>query len=403
MGMSKSGNNENQQSPGDNQTDFVEFSMWFAVAIVLLALLLHTLPKQLLEIQILGEAVIVVRNAGLIVGGIAGFILAFLRYRQIGRQTHVAERAADETDKESKRKDAEAERKSREEVEKSFDKAVAALNGEDIAFSLYGASRMKQLAIDHSKDYLETAIRLIGNRARRTIGSDGLELEETVKEATKAELRDFSREFAQIALELAGSFGNKYTKKRSPLDLRGVDLSGLWLEGITITENRFVGCDFEFTHFKNCTFSEQFIHEFNARIARFYECQFNESSWVGQKACFVGAEFYECKFNYGYFGACDFGFAKFYECKIRVGLLGKIFMGSDLTKTKFRFDHKTIEATDSDFRNYFSSTDFQGCTANRTSGPVGLQENIPPLKVEEVGVVSEDNQKMVIQITEASL
>lgn len=374
--------NENKQSTGDNQTDFVEFFMWFAVAIVLLALLLHTLPKQLLDIKILGEAVIVVRNAGLIVGGIAGFILAFLRYRQIGRQTHVAERAADETDRESKRKDAEAERKDREAVEKSFDKAVAALNGEDIAFSLYGASRMKQLAIDHSKDYLEIAIRLIGNRARWTARGNGLEIEKVEDRETILALRAYSREFAQIVLPLAELF-EKDGKRKNPLDLRGLNLTGFQFAGITLVEGMISGCALDYAHFERCTFLGGFGAKLGMSSSTFRSCYFIRNEWYENAGTFDGAKFYGCEFEETSFDSCDFSGAEFHDNTMKPDYLEMIFNNSNFTRAKFIFNSDSTEWTEKGLRGFYCPGDFQQCFVDdQDSYPTGLQNNLPPLDVE---------------------
>lgn len=323
---------------------------------------------------------VTIRNIALIIGGVVGFVFAFRRLAQTDEQIEIS-------DTEAKTRLRDEDRKDREEVEKSFDKAVAALNGEDIAFSLYGASRMKQLAIDHSKDYLETAIRLIGNRARR-IGHSASKLEDADQvETDNPKGFERAQEFATIAVELAVLY-EQNEKRKSPLDLSGVNLINFQLSGITVTPEMISECMLHLANFQGCTFNGIFTNKLDMRGVTFRGCRFdklfqNGSGCVFDQVEFVGCVFDECTFGGDNFSGCVFKHIKLHASQILYHASHSIFFGSGFSHVSFTFGDPEGTEIDANFRKHFLPVDFGGCYfLEHPKGVSGLENNSPPLEVE---------------------
>lgn len=318
---------------------------------------------------------VTIRNFALIIGGVVGFVFAFRRLAQTDEQIEIS-------DTEAKTRLRDEDRKDREEVDKSFDRAVEALNGNDISISLYGASRMKQLAIDHADDYLEIAIRLIGNRARWTARGNGLEIEKVEDRETILALRAYSGEFAQIVLPLAELF-EKDGKRKNPLDLRGLNLTGFQFAGITLVEGMISGCALDYAHFERCTFLGGFGAKLGMSSSTFRSCYFIRNEWYENAGTFDGAKFYGCEFEETSFDSCDFSGAEFHGNTMKPDYLEMIFNNSNFTKAKFIFNSDSTEWTEKGLRGFYCPGDFQQCFVDdQDSYPTGLQDNLPPLDVE---------------------
>lgn len=383
MGMSERKDDGEREQPKGlfyfEQIDILLIVAIIAVVGTIIIMIASAIPHDGYWPKNFAEIIDIVYTLALIVGGAMTLIFAAARLNDGA--------------KESRRKD-------REEVERNFNKAIEFLEGAKRNLSLYGASRMQRLAEDYPEIYLETAIRLIGLRAGRTekhakkIEDAAKELPETDqdKAGSKKRLertREPARELAEIAAKLAALY-EKREKKKSPLDLSGINLFEMEIANITVTPSLISGCDLTGVTFQGCTFEDTFWEGPAFKRVTFDKCTTNFASWV--RCDLFSARFIELKIIDNY--------SKL-DVPLDVPQINKIlFCECNLGNAKFSFPQSEdfLNSTEhSGARNNYLKNDFVDCHIGVACRPPdGLEQNRPPMAV--VSEVENENVPTPISI-----
>lgn len=348
----------------------------------------------------------VIRNYFLIVAGVAAFIFTAIRVRQTDKQIS-QENAQIQIAK------TDADGRVGERVRESFQQAVAMLYGEEDATKPFAIEQIKRVALDFPSQHMYQAISLLCGFARKNsplpmIPNEGDEV--SIQEERVFEL---VLKCLDVIFELSSKF-EELEKRPAPIDLRKTYLGNRVITGVTLTVEAIGGIGFGDIEFRNCTFTGKF----SPPKVEDYEIQGGIGCWTLNGAEFVkskfvratfdnvdfrGVVFAECTAEFSTWVACDFSQSTFDTLEI-IGNYGQLngpssravlFERCDMSNVTFTHMEgvtSSIQSDAKDVRHDYQATDFSECFIRSRDEsvldfdvscfpPVGLEYNIPPLKV----------------------
>lgn len=403
------------------------------------------------------------RNLALIVVGAFGFPFAVWRVKLADDQVKLAKKDGEDKERErvkvEKRKEKDDRHRDRERVEERLEGAVRLLAEPTDSMKHFAITQLEQIATEHLEQTLPSVINCLCGQAKeydpqfgegelQRIKRDALGMlykEHTDANAGWLKMKTYYRENTEEEIETAEKSAivkalqkgrenrthemvkklvesvnrlalkiestNPETQKRQNdesaalFDLRGVEIFSTTIRNITVTPDRFAGCEFHKVIFVGCTFIGKFDKSTNFVNCRFIggkfgAFDFSEADFKGSS--FSGSGFFGSTFWNVSWTACPFGETEFWNVKISQNSVN-IFSKCNMTSASFvcedNRDYKQArKELPDDLRWNFFSTDFEkNYVTKGRKFPSGLKQMIPSIGVKE-GQISQDGTLQLFSV-----
>lgn len=398
-------------------------------------------PDGKTEAKKLKEVIEAYRNLGLLSAGAFALWFAWHRSRIMDKQTAFAA-------KDDRRKD-------KERIEERLEGAVRLLAEPTDSMKHFAITQLKQIGIEHPEQALASAVACLCGQAKEYspyfsesdkngIRQDAssyvsekflrehnekieslskVEVRHLLKEVDKDQLNDeFEKRLTQekgkriedMIRSLIGAVNTLSLKAKEightedgpaklPIDLRGVTITRLRIDGITIRQEWFSSCSFIRVEFQNCHFTGNFNHwDHFVDGCQFQNCTFSETDFWGSD--FTSAKFFNCTFDNAVWLSGSLCEAEFTDTKIG-DTFGTLFDNCEMSGVKFHFEAEKrykdeLAQRPKKFRLNFTQNDFKSCfVMTDLPLPQGLEKNVPQL-IPRITREVEDVQHFDVELIE---